>query len=81
MCPFVPEPEDLQIDAAGAFDRALVAPHSARQVGRWPVEEMNPARRQVDVVEEMPLHERAIAARIRRRDADELIEVERRRTA
>jgi hypothetical protein len=74
------QPEDHQVDAAGSCDRALITPALRFQVGRYPVEEMNAARRQIDVVEEMALHVRTIAAPVRRRDADELIEVERRHT-
>src|SRR5439155_6749774 len=55
----------------------LVAQALARDIARGPVEKMDAPRRHVDVTEEMPLHERAIAARIGSPQAEELVEVER----
>src|SRR5262245_44371243 len=73
------EPEDLQVDAACALDRSLVARALGGRVARHPVQEMDLSRRHVHVIEEMPTHERAVAAGIRRRETDEFVEIERRR--
>ena len=78
------EPEDLQVDAAGAFDRALVAIAFALDLppgADGAVQKVDAAGRQVDVIEQVLLHERAVAPRIVRADAEELVEVERRRAA
>ena len=75
------EAEKLHVDTAGAGDRVLVARALARRIRRHPVQHMNAAGRQVDVIEQVPAHERVIAAPVVRRDADELVEVERGRPA
>ena len=56
--------EDLQIDAAGALDRALRSARTPRAASRAaPFRKCNAARRRrCSAVEQMPLHERAIAA-------------------
>ena len=49
------EPEDLQVDAAGARDRALVAMRirADRDPARRAVQKVDAARRQVDAIEQM----------------------------
>jgi hypothetical protein len=74
--PVHPQPKDLQIDAAGAVDRAFVAAAFPLHVAGRAVQEMYPARRQVDVIEQLGLHESAITAWIARVEADEFVEVE-----
>src|SRR5262249_55745064 len=73
------EAEDFEIDAARPPHRALVARTLASDVTRRAVEEMDALRVQVDVIEEVRVHERAIAVRITGAEAEELIEVECRR--
>src|SRR4029079_12499863 len=73
--------EDLQADAPRPLDRALVAAAFPFDIVGHAVQKLNPAARQVDAIEEMALHERAIAARIARRETEKLVEVERRRAA
>src|SRR5206468_9605930 len=58
--PVGPEPEDQQIDAARARDGAFVAGAHGGEIARRAVEEMDAPARQVDVVEEVTLHERAV---------------------
>src|SRR4051812_7050410 len=70
------EAEDLQIDSAGPLDRALVPTAFAHDVWRCALQELNAARRNVDVLEQMALHERAVGAGIVRRQAEKFIEVE-----
>src|SRR6184192_3682034 len=78
--PVGPEPQDQQIDAAGARDGAFVACAHSGQIARGAVEEMDAPARQVDVIEEVALHERAVAARVCCGYAEELVEIERRRS-
>ena len=70
------EAEELQVDPARAANRALVAFALGRDVSHRAVQKMDPPRREIDVVEQMPLHEGAIAARIATVEAEELVEVE-----
>ena len=70
------EPQNHEIDAAGALDGALVVFAFALRVASGAVQDVNPARRQIDMVEQMVPHERAIAARIDRPKTAELVEVE-----
>ena len=58
------EAENLQVDPAGAIDRALVAIAFTRRVARRPIQKVNSPQLQVDVIEEMALHERTVAAPI-----------------
>jgi len=74
--PVEPEAENLQVDAARAIDGAFVGPAFLVDVARRPVQEVNPPRRQVDVIEQVALHECAIAARIAGGETKELVEVE-----
>ncbi len=71
-----PEAEDQQVHAPGARDAALVPRTLGGGVVRRAVEEVNPPRGEVHVIEEMPLHERAVAARVVSRNPEEFIEVE-----
>ena len=71
--------EDLQVDPAGRGDLALVARALLRRVRRRAVQEVDALRRQVHATEEVRVHEAAKAAGMRRRNPDELVEVERRR--
>ena len=73
------DPEDQQVDATRRLDRVFVAANLGLQVRGIPVEEIDPRRAQPDVREEVILHEAAVAPGMRRGDADELIQVERRR--
>src|SRR4051812_22313918 len=68
--------EHQQIDAAGAVNAALVPSALRGGISRGAVQEVNAAPRQVDMVEQMPIHEGAVAARIARADADEFVEIE-----
>src|SRR5262245_56950089 len=79
--PVQSQAQDLQTDAAGSLDRAFVAFAFAPDVACRAVEKMNAAPGKVDVIEQMPLHERAVAVRIVCAEADELVEVERRGSA
>src|SRR5262249_59395575 len=76
-----PEPENQQADAAGAANRPLVALALRAAVTHRAVQKMDPPRGQVHVIEQMPLHERAIAPRVAALEAEKLVEVERRRAA
>ena len=69
--------ENLQIDAAGRGDRRFVAPALRLQVGSAAVEHADVGGIDRDVIEQLRLHERAIAARVIAVEAGELIEVER----
>ena len=75
--PVEPQPENLQIDAAGFLNRSFVADAFLREIRRRAVEQMDPAGVEVDVIEQVPAHETVIAARIVAREPDELVEVER----
>ena len=68
--------ENQQIESASASDLPLVAEAFRLRVGGGAIQKVNLARRQVDVIEQVTLHERAIAARIGRREPDEFVEVE-----
>src|SRR4051812_48984659 len=70
------EAEDHQIDAAGALDRALEARAFPVGVPDRPVKEVNLLPRNVDMVEQVAVHERTIASRIGRIDAEEFVEIE-----
>ena len=72
------DPEDLQIDAAGARDRRLVAAAFAGRVGLHTVQEMNPLAADVHVPKQVLIHETAVAGWVFRRQAMELVEIERR---
>ena len=70
------DPEDQQIDAAGALDRSFVTARFRDGIRRRPIEEIDPRGVDVHMIEEVTLHEAAIAARMRRRNTEELVQVE-----
>ena len=70
------EAENLQVDAAGALDGAIVAAAFTFDVGRRSVEKVNAAPRDVDVIEQEPLHDGAVAAPIASREAEKFVEIE-----
>jgi hypothetical protein len=71
------EAEQQQVDPPRAPDRAFVPAALLFQIRGPAVQEVNAARLQVDVIEEMAVHEAALAARVGARDPDELVQVER----
>ena len=69
--------ENLQVDAAGPQDAIFEPRALGVEVLRLAIEEVRLARRQVHVAEQVLAHVGAVAARVRRIDAHELVEVER----
>ena len=72
------DPEHLQIDAPGIGDFTFVAHALGLRIRGRAVEKMPVLRLDVHVAEQVLLHEASIAARVIRRYAEELVEVERR---
>ena len=76
--PGASDAEDLQVDAAGVGDRLLVggARGGDPRLRQTPVGEVHVLGTNVDVVEEMLLHEAAVALMARRIDRPVLVEIE-----
>src|SRR5690606_9058664 len=72
------EPEHLEVDAARALKRPIVACELRVEVVSVAVEKVHAIRPAAKPAEEMLLHERAVAARRILADPDELIQIERR---
>ena len=70
--------ENLDVDAASLGDRPLVARHSSSG-SAVPTRKLIRSRAEVDVAEQVLLHELAVRAGIVRGQADELVEIEGRR--
>ena len=68
--------EDLEVDAAGSGDGALVAGAFLDRIRRRAVEEIDLLRPELDAIEEVGVHEAAIAGGVARREAPELVEIE-----
>ena len=68
--------EDDEVDSAGGGDRAFVALALGVEIGGAAVEEPDVLGRDVDVREEVLVHETAIAAGSVGAQADEFIEIE-----
>src|SRR3954451_5442056 len=73
------DPEYLQVDATGSGDRALVAGAFLIDVRSGPVEEVDEMPGDVHAAEQVRLHVGAVAAGVIRREAEELVEIERAR--
>src|SRR5262249_7217915 len=73
------ESKHHQVNATGSRDRTLIALAFSGRILRHPVQEMRSFPRDIHVIQQMPLHECVIALRIARRQADELVQVERAR--
>ena len=71
--------EDLDVDASGGGNLALVARALRLGIGGRSIQEVNALGRKIDAAEEVRVHETAEAAGVPGGDPDELIEVERRR--
>ena len=69
--------ENLHVDSPGPSDRALVAVALLHRVRGRAIQEVNAFGGEVDATEEVRVHEAAKTARVRRRNPDEFIEVER----
>jgi len=74
--PVRPNPEQLEVDAARRFDVAFVPRALGVEIGRKPIQEMDPLRVKIDGVEQVPPHELSETAGMRRVDSNELVEVE-----
>ncbi len=69
--------EDLDVDAARVRDRLFVARALAIRIGGRAVQKVDLIGAKIHAAEQVLVHEPAVAARVRRPDAEELVEVER----
>jgi hypothetical protein len=70
------EPEDLQIDPSGSVNRSFVARALAPDIRRIAARRIDACLRQIDAIEQVLTHECAIARRMCRANADELVKIE-----
>src|SRR5581483_7499540 len=77
--PVLADPENLQIDPARGEDQILEMDTLRFEISGAPVEKMRAALMDIDVPEQMLAHVRAVAPQMRRLQAHEFIQIERRR--
>jgi hypothetical protein len=76
--PVAADPQQLEVDAPGGGDRAFVCGAGSRDVVGLTVGSVQVVRREVDQGGELPLDDLAVALRVPRRQAEVLVEGERR---
>ena len=75
--PGLADAEDLQVDAAAPLNGGLIAAAFLVQVGRQAVGQIGVPRVHVHVAEQVVIHVVPVRVRVRREQADILVEVER----
>src|SRR5439155_8535230 len=75
--PVAANAQDLQVNGAGVVNSLLVLPAMEFKIGGPTIGNVRRGQADVDMVEQIDLHELAVALRMNRRQAHVLIEIER----